>query len=320
MAVLVEASDLHKRFGEIVAVDGISLEVKAGEVLGFLGPNGAGKSTTMKMITGFLEPDAGSAKIAGIDVFEHPRAAKSKLGYLPEGAPCYGEMTARAFLTFIAEIRGFKRAEANRRVAAAVEKTALAAVLEQRIETLSKGFKRRVAIAQAILHDPQVLIMDEPTDGLDPNQKHQVRKLIAEMAADKAIIVSTHILEEVEAVCSRAVIINRGRIVADGTAEDLMRRLPYHGAIAIRVPSSRAEAVATALSDFTAIARVESIGSANGRVQLRAHPRKDAPAPAELASLIRNRLIEVEEVTVERGNLDEVFRQITTSETGGHHA
>ncbi len=316
MAVLVEATDLRKRFGEIVAVDGISLEVKSGEVLGFLGPNGAGKSTTMKMITGFLEPDAGSARIAGLDVFEEPRAARSRLGYLPEGAPCYGEMTARAFLTFIAEIRGFDRNEASRRVAVAVDKTELAGVLEQRIETLSKGFKRRVAIAQAILHDPQVLIMDEPTDGLDPNQKHHVRKLITDMAADKAIIVSTHILEEVEAVCSRAVIINRGRIVADGTAEGLMRRLPYHNAISVRVPSSRAEAVGKALSEFSAIDRVETVGTVNGRVQLRAHARNGAPDPHELATLIRNRLIEVEEVAVERGNLDEVFRQITTSETG----
>src|SRR5947207_3941280 len=316
MAVLIEASDLQKRFGEIIAVDGISLRVQQGEVLGFLGPNGAGKSTTMKMLTGFLEPDAGSARIAGVDVLESPKLAKRKLGYLPEGAPCYGEMTTRAFLVFIAEIRGFEREEAKRRVAAAVEKTQLASVLEQRIETLSKGFKRRVAIAQAILHDPLVLIMDEPTDGLDPNQKHQVRKLIADMAADKAIIVSTHILEEVEAVCSRAIIINRGKIVADGTAEDLMRRLPYHNAIAVSVAAGRADAVAKALAEFAAIARVETIGAANGRVRLRATARAGSPAAPELASLIRSRLIEVEEVTVERGNLDDVFRQITTSDTG----
>ena len=201
-----------------------------------------------------------------------------------------------------------------------MEKTELASVLEQRIETLSKGFKRRVAIAQAILHDPQVLIMDEPTDGLDPNQKHQVRKLIGEMAQDKAIIVSTHILEEVDAVCSRAIIINRGRIVADGTAEALMRRLPYHGTIAVRVAAGRAEAVAKALSDFAAIAKVETMAVANGKVQLRAVPRDGAPAASELASLIRTRLIEVEEVSIERGNLDDVFRQITTSDTGGRHA
>jgi len=320
MAVLIEASDLQKRFGEIVAVDGISLRVQQGEVLGFLGPNGAGKSTTMKMLTGFLEPDAGSARIAGIDVLESPKLAKAKLGYLPEGAPCYGDMTARAFLAFIAEIRGFDRDEAKLRVDAAVAKTQLASVLGQRIETLSKGFKRRVAIAQAILHDPQVLIMDEPTDGLDTNQKHQVRKLIADMAADKAIIVSTHILEEVEAVCSRAVIINRGRIVADGTAEDLMRRLPYHNTIAMHVSAGRAEAVAKALSEFSAIAKVETLGAANGKVRLRALPSASAPIPSELASLIRSRLIEAEEVHVERGNLDDVFRQITTSDAGTSHA
>ncbi|MGE0851766.1 MAG: ABC transporter ATP-binding protein [Hyphomicrobiaceae bacterium] len=320
MSALIEASDLRKQFGDIVAVNGISLNVERGEVLGFLGPNGAGKSTTMKMLTGFLEPDAGSARIAGIDVLENPRMARAKLGYLPEGAPCYGDMTARAFLTFIAEIRGFDRAEGGKRVAAAVDKTELHSVLEQRIDTLSKGFKRRVAIAQAILHDPQVLIMDEPTDGLDPNQKHQVRKLIAGMAKDKAIIVSTHILEEVEAVCSRAIIINRGRIVADGTAEDLMRRLPYHNTIALKVATGRAEAIAKALSDFAAISKVERVGAANGRVQLRAVPSAGAPIPAELASMIRTRLIEAEEVQVERGNLDDVFRQITTSDTGAGHA
>jgi ABC-2 type transport system ATP-binding protein len=274
----------------------------------------------MKMLTGFLEPDAGGARVAGIDVFEAPKLAKARLGYLPEGAPCYGDMRASAFLSFIAQIRGFDRDEAKRRLDAAVAKTELAGVLEQKIETLSKGFKRRVAIAQAILHDPEVLIMDEPTDGLDPNQKHHVRRLIAQMAENKAIIVSTHILEEVEAVCSRAVIINRGRIVADGTAEDLMRRLPYHNAIALRVAAGRVEAVSRALSEFAAIARVETLGAVNGKVQLRAHRRDGAPAPPELASLIRSRLIEVEEVSVERGNLDEVFRQITTSDTGGAHA
>ena len=320
MAVLIEGSDLRKRFGEILAVDGISLQVNKGEVLGFLGPNGAGKSTTMKMLTGFLEPDAGSARIAGIDVREEPKQAKRKLGYLPEGAPCYGDMSVRAFLGFIAEIRGFDGEEIKRKVDAAVDKTQLASVLEQKIDTLSKGFKRRVAIAQAILHDPQVLIMDEPTDGLDPNQKHQVRKLISAMAADKAIIVSTHILEEVEAVCSRAVIINRGRIVADGTAEDLMARLPHHNTISLNVATGRAEAVAKALTEFAAIASVQRVGAANGKVRLRALPSPAAPLPSELASLIRARVIEAEEVSVERGNLDDVFRQITTSDAGTSHA
>jgi ABC-2 type transport system ATP-binding protein len=229
-------------------------------------------------------------------------------------------MTVAAFLAFIAQIRGFAGKEEKWRVGLAVEQTALAAVLGQRIETLSKGFKRRVAIAQAILHDPEVLIMDEPTDGLDPNQKHQVRKLIGEMAPGKATIVSTHILEEVEAVCTRAIIINRGRIVADGTAEELMARLPHHGAIGVRVGAERAEAVSQALARFDAIAKVERIGSGNGRVQLRAMPREGAPAAPELASLIRAKFIEVDEVRVEKGNLDDVFRQITTSDTGAPHA
>jgi ABC-2 type transport system ATP-binding protein len=320
MAVLIEAKNLRKRFGEIVAVDGISLEVGRGEVLGFLGPNGAGKSTTMKMITGFLEPDAGSVRIAGIDMFESPKAAKAKLGYLPEGAPSYGDMTSRAFLAFIAAIRGFDRDEAKKRVALASERTGLESVLEQKIDTLSKGFKRRVAIAQAILHDPQVLIMDEPTDGLDPNQKHQVRKLIGEMAREKAIIVSTHILEEVEAVCSRAIIINRGRIVADGTAEDLMRRLPHYGAIAIRVRADRAKAVASALAAFAGLSTVETVSSVNGSVQLRAVPKNGAAIASDLAAFIRQKSLEVDELFVERGNLDDVFRKITTSDDGGARA
>ena len=226
MTALIEADGLRKSFGALTAVDGISLRVAKGEVLGFLGPNGAGKSTTMKMLTGFLEPDEGRARIAGFDVQTSPREAKTRLGYLPEGAPAYGDMTPLAFLQFIAAVRGLTGAKAKQHIDQAIERTTLSAVLGQSIETLSKGFKRRVGIAQAILHDPEVLIMDEPTDGLDPNQKFQVRALISEMAKEKAIIVSTHILEEVEAVCTRAVVINKGRIVADGTAADLMRRAP----------------------------------------------------------------------------------------------
>jgi ABC-2 type transport system ATP-binding protein len=320
MALLVEARGLRKRFAEINAVDGISLQVAKGEVLGFLGPNGAGKSTTMKMLAGFLEPDAGSARIAGIDVFDNPIAAKRALGYMPEGAPAYGEMTTGAFLDFIGEIRGYRGDELKRRIGAAVEKSALTSVLDQRIETLSKGYKRRVGIAQAILHDPQVLIMDEPTDGLDPNQKYHVRRLISEMAAEKAIIVSTHILEEVEAVCSRAVIINKGRVVADGTADELIRRLPHHGAVALKVPAERAEAVARALSGFGGIAVVETIGAANGRVHLRAMPRNGAPLASDLAVFMREKAITVDEYFIERGSLDDVFRRITNPQEGAGHA
>ena len=226
MPGLLELDGLEKRFGAVVAVDGISLSVPAGEVLGFLGPNGAGKSTTMKMAAGYLTPDAGAARICGFDVATRPIQAKRLIGYLPEGAPAWGEMTPISFLKFCARVRGLAGTAGKRAIDAAVERTGLEPVIERAIETLSKGFKRRVGLAQAILHDPRVLILDEPTDGLDPNQKHHVRQLIRDMAAGRAIVVSTHILEEVDAVCSRAVIIDRGRIVADGTADQLRKLVP----------------------------------------------------------------------------------------------
>lgn len=320
MTILIEAERLSKSFGDIRAVDEISLQVAKGEVLGFLGPNGAGKSTTMKLLTGFLEPDSGTARVCSFNVVEQPKAAKACLGYLPEGAPAYGDMTPRGFLDFIAEIRGFDGSAKPKRIAAAVERTGLEGVLDQRIETLSKGYKRRVGLAQAILHDPAVLIMDEPTDGLDPNQKHHVRQLISEMAKDKAIIVSTHILEEVEAVCTRAVVIDRGRIVADGTAEDLQRRMPYHNAVAIRIEAARADAVAGALSTLGGVAKVERTLSANGHIQLRALPKNGAAIASDVAALLRDKSITVEEMFVERGKLDDVFRQITTSDVGADHA
>ncbi len=222
---MIEVEALVKKFGPLItAVDGVSFRVAKGEVLGFLGPNGAGKSTTMKMITGFLTPSSGTARVLGRDVTLDPIGVKQSLGYLPEGAPAYPDMTPRDFLRFIAGVRRISGAARDRAIALAVERTGLAGVMEQPIDTLSKGFKRRVGLAQAILHDPPVLIMDEPTDGLDPNQKHTVRQLIAEMAPHKAIIISTHILEEVDAICTRAIIIDRGRIVADATPAELARR------------------------------------------------------------------------------------------------
>jgi ABC-2 type transport system ATP-binding protein len=320
MTVLIEAVGLHKRFGEIKAVDGISLKVAKGEVLGFLGPNGAGKSTTMKMITGFLEPDSGKAEICGTDVFQEPKIAKAKFGYVPEGAPSYGEMTTRAFLSFIAEIRGFRGAELKSRIDRAVERAGLQPVLDQIIDTLSKGYKRRVGLAQAILHDPPVLIMDEPTDGLDPNQKHHVRELITDMAADKAIIISTHILEEVEAVCSRAVVINKGMFFADGTAEDLLQRMHYHGAVSLKVVADRADAAIRALSSASIVARVETVGKPNGHMLLRAIPREKTMTSAEIAAVLRAQNIPVDELYVERGRLDDVFRQITMPEEGSGNA
>ncbi len=226
MAALLRLESLVKSFGAIRAVDGISLAVGRGEVLGFLGPNGAGKSTTMKMAAGFLEPDAGRVEIAGIDMWANPVRAKRELGYLPEGAPLYGEMTVRGFLKFCGKVRGLSGAALKRAMEEAAERTELQPVWGQSIETLSKGYRRRVGLAQAIMHRPAVLILDEPTDGLDPNQKRVVRGLIRDMARDSAIIVSTHILEEVPAVCDRVVIIAQGRVVAQGTAEEIAARAP----------------------------------------------------------------------------------------------
>jgi ABC-2 type transport system ATP-binding protein len=221
---LIEIRELHKRFGRIHAVRGISFSVRKGEVLGFLGPNGAGKSTTMKMITGFLEPTSGYVSIAGMDIHDQPIAIKKKIGYLPEGAPLYGEMTVTAFLNFVADVRGMQGAAREQRIEEVIRKINLESVRQQTLETLSKGYKRRVGVAQAILHDPEILIMDEPTDGLDPNQKHEVRTLIKEMASDKAIVISTHILEEVDAICTRAIIIASGKMLFDGTPAELLSR------------------------------------------------------------------------------------------------
>ena len=223
---MIETSKLTKRYGHMTAVDDVSFAVKPGEVLGFLGPNGAGKSTTMRLIAGFLTPTSGSVKVCGFDVENEPVAAKSRIGYLPEGAPCYGEMTPLAFLDFIADVRGLSGARKKERIDHVIARLHLDKVLHQTIDTLSKGFKRRVGLAQAILHDPEVLILDEPTDGLDPNQKFEVRSIISEMAPNKTIVISTHILEEVDAVCTRAIIIAQGRIVADDTPSALESRSP----------------------------------------------------------------------------------------------
>jgi ABC-2 type transport system ATP-binding protein len=223
---MIEIRNLTKRYGGLTAVNDISFTVSPGEVLGFLGPNGAGKSTTMKMITGFLTPTSGTVSVCGHDVENAPLAAKACMGYLPEGAPSYGEMTVRGFLEFIADVRLLTGDRRRARLDDVIARLQLGSVLEQMVETLSKGFKRRVGLAQALLHDPQVLILDEPTDGLDPNQKHQVRALINDMSKDKIIVISTHILEEVDAVCNRAIIIASGKLLADATPKELAKRAP----------------------------------------------------------------------------------------------
>lgn len=308
---MIEIEGLTKRFGPYTAVNDLSLTVQKGEVLGFLGPNGAGKSTTMKMITGYLAPTAGRVRVCGHDVEMDELAAQAAIGYLPEGAPAYGDMTARQFLLFIAEVRGFKGADAKARVAAAVEKTELEGVLDQSIETLSKGFKRRVGLAQAILHDPPVLIMDEPTDGLDPNQKHAVRNLIRGMAKEKAIIISTHLLEEVDAICTRAVIIDRGQIVADGTPAELLARSRYHNAVTVTLPATTRADALMKLKNLPSVANVEATTSET-TVILTAFPKKGALPIEDISALAQKEKWDVKELRAEGGRLDEVFRSITT--------
>lgn len=308
---MIEIDNLTKQFGPLKAVDGLSLRVEPGEVLGFLGPNGAGKSTTMKMVTGFLTPDGGSVKVAGEDVVTNPLAAKRRIGYLPEGAPLYGDMTPRSFLEFIAQIRGLRGEDKTRRVAEAIARTSLQSVLEKPIETLSKGFKRRVGLAQAILHDPQILILDEPTDGLDPNQKHEVRELIRGMSRDKVIVLSTHILEEVEAVCTRAVIIAAGRLVFDGTPEELMARSRLHNALTLSMSVADPEQVRMEIAALEQVAGVEMIEMLDGRATLQVFAAGGAALALAVSELSRARGWQVHGLSVERGRLDEVFRDIT---------
>ncbi|MFN3770827.1 MAG: ABC transporter ATP-binding protein [Ectopseudomonas guguanensis] len=305
---MIDIRNLTKRFAQHTAVDDLSFQVQPGEVLGFLGPNGAGKSTTMKMLTGFLAPTSGTASILGCDIQTQTLEAQRQIGYLPEGAPCYGDMTVRGFLEFIAEVRGFRGAEKTLRVQRAVQQVELDKVLEQSIETLSKGFKRRVGLAQAILHDPRVLILDEPTDGLDPNQKHQVRQLIQGLARDKIVIISTHILEEVTALCTRAVVIAQGRLLADGTPLELESRSRYHQAVTLVADEALDQA---ALAALPGVAGVEE--------NAREHSLSVLAEPGEVIfpqvnALIAERGWKVKELNVERGRLDEVFRTLTRGE------
>ncbi len=312
MEAMIEAVGLVKRFGPITAVDQVSLAVARGEVLGFLGPNGAGKSTTMKMIAGYLLPSRGTARLCGHDVLEEPLAVKRVLGYLPEGAPTYPDMTVSAFLDWIAAVRGFKGRERRARVERAVRLASLGDVLFYPIEALSKGFKRRVGLAQALLHDPEVLILDEPTDGLDPNQKAEVRRLITTMAPEKAIIISTHILEEVEAICTRAVVIARGRIVADATPAELAARNRWHNATTVVVREAEAEAAEAALRALPSVATVErSTRVGVGLVALSALPREGRPIEGAVRDALAAAAVAPRELFVERGRLDEVFRDLT---------
>lgn len=315
---MIRVDKLTKAFGPKIAVNGVSFSVEKGEVLGFLGPNGAGKSTSMRMITGFIPPTSGTVTVGGFDIVEKPIEAKRFIGYLPENAPAYSDMTVEGFLGFAAEIRGLRGAEKRAAIAKAVDMCFLEAVVHQSIETLSKGYRHRTCFAQSVIHDPEVLILDEPTDGLDPNQKHEVRTLIRRMGEKKAIIFSTHILEEVEAVCSRAIIIDRGQIVANGTPAELKNRSESAGAVTVRVVGVSLQEAKDRLGEASGARKALGVGEANGSSQVRVYPKDPAAGPslaAEIGKFASSQRWTLAEVRVEEGRLDEVFRSITLPET-----
>jgi len=313
---MINVQNLRKTFGPVTAVRDVSFSVERGEVLGFLGPNGAGKTTTMRMLTGYLTPDDGSVRVDGVSLAERPLEVKRRLGYLPEGAPLYGDMTPYGFLKFIADIRGLDSATRNSRIEQVVGEVNLEPVLDRPIETLSKGFKRRVGIAQAMLHQPDVLVLDEPTDGLDPNQKHEVRNLIRTMAADKVVVLSTHILEEVDAVCSRALIIANGEVVADGPPAELVSQSTLHNAVTLVLSGPDAHGAHSRLADIEGVERVEALDSGDDAMRMRVYPSDGRSIAAAISHAVHDAGWVVEQLHVERGELDEVFRNIT--ESGAH--
>jgi ABC-2 type transport system ATP-binding protein len=313
---MIKVQNLVKVFGTKRAVDGVSFSVERGEVLGFLGPNGAGKSTSMRMITGFIPPTEGTVTVGGFDMVENPIPAKRLIGYLPENAPAYTDMTVSGFLNFAAELRGLRGEAKKKAVSRVVEMCFLESVFHQSVETLSKGYRHRTCFAQSIIHDPDVLVLDEPTDGLDPNQKHEVRGLIRRMGEKKAIIFSTHILEEVDAVCSRAIIIDRGKIVANGTPAELRQKSEWAGAVTLRVKGVNAAALSQKFAQLPAVKRTTIVKEDATGVTVRVFPKANivngvlAHSVADAAQGWR-----IEELHTEEGRLDDVFRNITMPDT-----
>ncbi len=309
---MIEVEHLTKRFGHNTAVDNISFTVKKGEVLGFLGPNGAGKSTTMRMITGYIPPTDGKISVDGADVVNAPIVAKAKIGYLPEAAPLYADMTVVAFLRFMAELRGKGEEDVER----ALDTCFLDPVRNQNIDTLSKGYRHRTCLAQSILHDPDILILDEPTDGLDPNQKQEVRSLIKRMGEGKVIIFSTHILEEVEAACTRAIIIDQGRVVADGTPDELKARSRGAGAVAVRITGMAGSGIRSELAGLSGAADVLGDDKGENGFIGKVLPAKSGDSLSkEIFELCKQKQLVLEELHVEPGRLDDVFREITVADT-----
>ena len=315
---MIKVENLKKTFGPKVAVNNISFSVERGEVLGFLGPNGAGKSTTMRMITGFIPPTAGKITVGGHDIVDQPIAAKRLFGYLPENAPAYNDMTVFGFLSFAAEMRGLTGGSKKQAVHRVAETCFLENVLQQSVDTLSKGYRHRTCFAQSIIHDPAVLVLDEPTDGLDPNQKHEIRTLIRTMGANKAIIFSTHILEEVDAACSRAIIIDRGQIVANGTPEQLRQRSDAAGALTVRVFGTSAESLGHKLGQLQTVRKTLGLKSSGSIATARVLPQpkcRDGELARSIFDLATKEGWKIEELHTEVGRLDEVFRSITQSDT-----
>lgn len=304
---MIEVQSLHKQFGSIDAVNGVNFEVNRGEILGFLGPNGAGKSTTMKMITGFLRPSSGTVLVDGLNVREHPVEVKERIGYMPENGPIYGEMTVVEFLTFIAEIRGYAdAADREDRIDRVCDLCRLNSVRHQSIETLSKGYRQRVGFAQAVLHDPPVLILDEPTDGLDPNQKKEVRKIIRAMAKDKAIILSTHILEEVTALCTRVIIIAKGRVIADESPDSLLRRNKHYNAVKLVLEDVDLE---DARKSLKALPEIASAEINEGAIEV--YPKNKQSIESLVLKLCRENQWHVSHFEKTPVGLDEVFWELT---------
>jgi len=315
---MIKVENLVKNFGPKLAVNDVTFTVERGEVLGFLGPNGAGKSTTMRMVTGFIPPTAGSINVGGHDMLANPIPAKRLIGYLPENAPSYTDMTVHGFLGFAAEMRGMTGDTKKKAVNRAIEMCMLDNVVQQTIDTLSKGYRHRTCLAQSIIHDPEILIMDEPTDGLDPNQKHEVRNLIKRMGANKAIIFSTHILEEVDAACSRVLIIDRGRIVANGTPDELRRRSQLAGAVSVVISGVTAAQLGERLAAIALVSRVETISEDANQAIVRAYPKDPAQKPElvrAVLELVAQQRWRIEDLRTEEGHFDEVFRSITLPDT-----
>ena len=305
---MIEVNQLTKRFGSIVAVDNISFAVERGDVLAFLGPNGAGKSTTMKMITGFLAPDFGNITVDNLDVALHPIQVKSRIGYLPEGIPLYREMPVLSFLKFAGKIRGLKNRALEASITEVVSALQLDEVLQQTISTLSKGYQRRVGLAQALLNDPDVLVLDEPTDGLDPNQKSQIRLLLRKLSVNKAIILSTHNLEEVNAVCNKVIIIHKGSIVFSGTPGELIELSDSHNAVCIEFEKPVPADVMAKLQNLSQVSRIENIGEEGTGIRLFSRDRRSIVD--EVNQIVRHD-DSIRTFSIDQGNLDDVFRNLT---------